>query len=51
MIFGRGDFIPSTPIQRPSALRLVVAALPTLLIYIFLGKYFLRGLMAGALKG
>ncbi len=23
----------------------------TLLVYIFLGRYFLRGLMAGALKG
>jgi glucose/mannose transport system permease protein len=29
----------------------LLAALPTLLIYIFLGRYFLRGLMAGALKG
>ena len=28
-----------------------MAALPTLLVYIFLGRYFLRGLMAGALKG
>lgn len=28
-----------------------MAALPTLLVYIFLGNYFLRGLMAGALKG
>jgi glucose/mannose transport system permease protein len=28
-----------------------LAALPTLLIYIFLGRYFLRGLIAGALKG
>jgi len=28
-----------------------LAALPTLLIYIMLGRYFLRGLMAGALKG
>jgi glucose/mannose transport system permease protein len=28
-----------------------IAALPTLLVYIFLGRYFLRGLMAGALKG
>jgi glucose/mannose transport system permease protein len=27
------------------------AAMPTLLVYIFLGRYFLRGLMAGALKG
>jgi glucose/mannose transport system permease protein len=29
----------------------LLAGLPTLLIYIFLGRYFLRGLMAGALKG
>jgi glucose/mannose transport system permease protein len=28
-----------------------ITALPTLLIYILLGQYFLRGLMAGALKG
>ncbi len=29
----------------------LLTALPTLLVYIFLGRYFLRGLMAGALKG
>jgi glucose/mannose transport system permease protein len=29
----------------------LLAAMPTLLVYIFLGRYFLRGLMAGALKG
>ena len=28
-----------------------LAAVPTLLVYIFLGRYFLRGLMAGSLKG
>ena len=28
-----------------------LAALPTLLLYILLGNYFMRGLMAGALKG
>lgn len=28
-----------------------LAALPTLLVYVFLGRFFLRGLMAGALKG
>jgi glucose/mannose transport system permease protein len=28
-----------------------LAALPTLLVYILLGNYFMRGLMAGALKG
>jgi glucose/mannose transport system permease protein len=27
-----------------------LAAIPTLLIYIFLGRYFLRGMMSGALK-
>lgn len=27
-----------------------MAAVPTLLIYIFLGRYFLRGLLSGALK-
>jgi glucose/mannose transport system permease protein len=29
----------------------LLASLPTLLVYLFLGRYFLRGLMAGALKG
>jgi glucose/mannose transport system permease protein len=29
----------------------LIAALPTLLVYVFLGKYFLRGMMAGSLKG
>jgi glucose/mannose transport system permease protein len=29
----------------------LLAALPTLLVYILLGRFFLRGLMAGALKG
>ena len=29
----------------------LLAALPTALVYVFLGRYFLRGLMAGALKG
>jgi len=29
----------------------LLAALPTLLVYIFLGRYFIRGMMAGALKG
>ncbi len=28
-----------------------LAAVPTLLVYLFLGRYFLRGLLAGALKG
>ena len=29
----------------------VLAALPTVLIYVLLGRYFVRGLLAGALKG
>jgi len=29
----------------------VVAALPTALIYIFLGRYFIRGMLAGSVKG
>lgn len=29
----------------------LIVALPTLVVYIFLGRYFLRGLLAGSLKG
>ena len=29
----------------------LMAALPTLLVYILLGRFFLRGLLAGSLKG
>ncbi|MGG1597203.1 carbohydrate ABC transporter permease [Paenibacillus naphthalenovorans] len=29
----------------------LLAALPTLLVYVFLGKYFIRGLLAGSIKG
>jgi glucose/mannose transport system permease protein len=29
----------------------LLVALPTLLVYILLGRYFLRGLLAGSLKG
>lgn len=29
----------------------LIAALPTLFIYIFLGKYFIKGLLAGSVKG
>jgi glucose/mannose transport system permease protein len=29
----------------------LLASLPTLAVYIFLGRFFMRGLMAGALKG
>lgn len=29
----------------------IIAAVPTLIVYVFAGKYFIRGLSAGALKG
>jgi glucose/mannose transport system permease protein len=43
-----GSQIVQWNVQMAGAL---LAALPTLLIYILLGRFFLRGLMAGALKG
>ncbi len=43
-----GSFIVEWNVQMAGAL---MAALPTLLIYIVLGRYFMRGLLAGALKG
>jgi glucose/mannose transport system permease protein len=29
----------------------LIAAVPTLLIYIILGRFFIRGLLAGSVKG
>jgi glucose/mannose transport system permease protein len=29
----------------------LIAAIPTLLIYVLLGRFFMRGLLAGSLKG
>src|SRR3989440_2096854 len=43
-----GSLAPEQNIQMAGAL---MAALPTLLIYILLGRYFVRGLLAGSLKG
>jgi glucose/mannose transport system permease protein len=43
-----GSFIVEWNVQMGGAL---LAALPTLLVYVFLGRYFMRGLMAGSLKG
>lgn len=43
-----GSQIVQWNVQMAGAL---LTALPTLLVYIFMGRFFLRGLMAGALKG
>jgi len=43
-----GSYIVEWNVQMAGAL---MAALPTLLVYVFLGRYFMRGLLAGSLKG
>ncbi len=43
-----GSQIVEWNVQMAGAL---LTALPTLLVYVFLGRYFLRGLLAGSLKG
>ncbi len=43
-----GSFIVEWNVQMAGAL---LAALPTLLVFIFLGRFFVRGLLAGSLKG
>lgn len=43
-----GSFTVEWNVQMAAAL---LTALPTLLIYILLGRYFLRGLLAGSVKG
>ena len=43
-----GSFEVAWNVQMAGAL---IAALPTLLIYVLLGRYFMRGLLAGSLKG
>jgi glucose/mannose transport system permease protein len=43
-----GSYIVEWNVQMAGAL---LAAIPTLLIYIVLGRYFMRGLLAGSLKG
>jgi glucose/mannose transport system permease protein len=42
-----GSYIVEWNVQMAGAL---ITALPTLLIYVFLGRFFIRGLMAGALR-
>lgn len=43
-----GSFEVAWNVQMAGAL---IAAVPTLLIYVLLGRYFMRGLLAGSLKG
>jgi glucose/mannose transport system permease protein len=43
-----GSMISQWNVQMAGAL---IASAPTLLVYIFLGRYFVRGLMAGSVKG
>jgi glucose/mannose transport system permease protein len=43
-----GSFVTPYNLQMSAAL---LASLPTLVVYVLLGRYFMRGLMAGALKG
>ncbi len=43
-----GSFIVEWNVQMAGAL---IAALPTLIVYVILGRFFVRGLMAGALRG
>ncbi len=43
-----GSIVTPYNVQMAAAL---IASLPTLIVYIMLGRYFMRGLMAGALKG
>jgi len=43
-----GSYIVQWNVQIAGAL---LTALPPILVYIFLGKFFLRGLMQGSLKG
>jgi glucose/mannose transport system permease protein len=43
-----GSLVTPYNLQMSAAL---LASAPTLVVYILLGRYFMRGLMAGALKG
>jgi glucose/mannose transport system permease protein len=43
-----GSFVVEWNVQMGGAL---LAAVPTLVVYVVLGRYFMRGLMAGSLKG
>ena len=45
---GQRSLLQNYGVQMAGAL---IASLPTLLVYILLGRYFVRGLMAGSVKG
>jgi glucose/mannose transport system permease protein len=43
-----GSYIVEWNVQMTGS---ILAALPTLLVFIFLGRHFMRGLLAGSLEG
>ena len=43
-----GTYTTQWQVQMSGAL---IAALPTIIVYLALGKFFMRGLLAGSLKG
>lgn len=49
-LIGLNATIADVPQHGVQSAAVVIAALPTLLVYLFGGKYFLRGLTAGAVK-
>jgi glucose/mannose transport system permease protein len=49
-LIGLNAAIADVPQHGVQSAAVVIAALPTLLVYLFGGKYFLRGLTAGAVK-
>jgi glucose/mannose transport system permease protein len=49
-LIGLNAAIADVPQYGVQSAAVVIAALPTLLVYLFGGKYFLRGLTAGAVK-
>ena len=48
LVSQRGQYDTAFGIQGAMA---VIASIPTLLIFIFFQRYFIRGLMLGAVKG
>ncbi|HOA36562.1 MAG TPA: carbohydrate ABC transporter permease [Bacillota bacterium] len=44
----KGTFTANWNVQMAGA---ILTALPTLIIYLFLGKYFVRGILSGSIKG